>query len=146
MAVPISESALVRGALEARRPTRWWVGWLVVFLGGVIAINIAVEPAARALLGDPATGSPKAQWVELFTNAATLAVVAAWVCLKERRPFLSLGFRGTHRLASLAAASPSAPECSRWVSWSLPSPASTTPMAPPTRPAAPPRSGPSFRS
>ncbi|MFE6222415.1 CPBP family intramembrane glutamic endopeptidase [Streptomyces sp. NPDC057854] len=102
MAVPVSESALVRGAREAQRPSRWWIGWLVVFLGGVIAINIAVEPAARALLGDPATGSPKAQWVELFTNAATLAVVAAWVCLKERRPFASLGFRGTHRLASLA--------------------------------------------
>ncbi|WP_141711537.1 hypothetical protein [Jiangella alba] len=27
----ITASRLVQGATEARRPTRWWLGWIVVF-------------------------------------------------------------------------------------------------------------------
>lgn len=39
-------------------------------------------------------GSILEQVQEIFTNAATLGVIALWVIFKEKRPFSSLGFRG----------------------------------------------------
>lgn len=98
----IRESPLVEMAAEAERPTRWWVGWIVMFGFGVIGINIIVSPLYTALAGSPAEGSPLFQVGEVFTNGATLVVLALWLRFKERRPFSSIGFRGRHAVGRSA--------------------------------------------
>nr|WP_157987862.1 CPBP family intramembrane glutamic endopeptidase [Jiangella endophytica] len=45
------------------------------------------------------SGSLPAQVFEIVSNAATLLVVFAWVVWKERRPFSSVGLRGSRPLA-----------------------------------------------
>lgn len=92
----IRESPLVGYATEARRPSRWWVGWLVVLGGGVLVVNIGLGPLVSALLGSPEAGSPMSQVGEVVTNGITLVLVALWLVVKERRPFSSVGFRGSH--------------------------------------------------
>jgi len=91
----IRESPLVQGAAEAERPTRWWVGWLFAVGVGVLVANIAFGGIVSALLGSPALGSPVSQLSEVLTNGFTLVVIGLWVVRKERRPFTSLGFRGS---------------------------------------------------
>lgn len=83
--------------MEAKRPTRWWIGWPVAVLI-VVVIGTAVTGIAGAAMGDPAVGSVKAQWIELFTNGATIIVLALWIIVKEGRPFSSVGLRGRNWL------------------------------------------------
>jgi uncharacterized protein len=85
----IKQSPLVQLADEAKRPTRWWVGWIVVFGLGVMGAQI-VSVFVAAGLGI-VHGSPASEWIELVTNAVTIVVVAAWVSLKEGRRFASVG-------------------------------------------------------
>lgn len=97
----ITTSPLIEMAEEAKRPTRWWIGWPVAF-----AI-IAVGSAGGSLLGDAVLGSPEstetsAQYVEAFSFGVTLVALLLWVWLKEGRGFGSLGFRGSGWLAKLA--------------------------------------------
>lgn len=88
----IRTSPLVQEAAEAKRPSRWWLGWPIAILLVVIP-GAAVLGIANALLGNPAAGSVTSQWIELFTNGTTLILLALWVILKEGRPFVSVGLR-----------------------------------------------------
>lgn len=95
----ITSSPLIQYAEEARRPTSWWVGWIIAVGIGIIA-PFAIVPAiygavVQAVTGAPVTdGSILAQVQEIFTNGATLGILALWLTLKEKRRFSSLGFRG----------------------------------------------------
>ena len=46
-----------------------------------------------------AAGLVKAQWIELFTNGATIIVLALWIIVKEGRPFSSVGLQGLGKVA-----------------------------------------------
>lgn len=85
----IKQSPLVQLASEAKRPTRWWVGWLVAFLVGVMVIQIVSVFVTAGM--NIVHGTPAAQWAELVTNLATIVVIALWVVLKEGRRFASVG-------------------------------------------------------
>jgi uncharacterized protein len=87
--VDIKQSPLVQLASEAKRPTRWWVGWLVTFLLGVMGIQIVSVFVTAGM--NIVHGTAAAQWAELVTNLGTLAVLALWVVLKEGRRFSSVG-------------------------------------------------------
>ncbi|MBL8581159.1 MAG: CPBP family intramembrane metalloprotease [Rhizobiaceae bacterium] len=90
----IRSSALVEGANEARRSTPLVVAWLVAFgLAVIVVAQMIVDPWAWALLGYPPDGTPASEIIQLFTNGATLLVLAAWVWLWERRRFRTIGFR-----------------------------------------------------
>jgi hypothetical protein len=91
----IRESPLVEMAAEAERPTRWWVGWIVMFGFGVIGINIIVSPLYTALAGSPAEGSPLFQVGEVFTNGQP----SSWRC--------GCGSRSADRSAPSASGPPS---------------------------------------
>lgn len=95
----IRTSPLVQYAKEAKRPTSWWLGWIVALGLGIFApllvVPIVFGAVAKGMFGlDVADGSILAQVQEVFTNGATLGILALWVIFKEKRPFSSLGFRG----------------------------------------------------
>ena len=111
----IRTSPLVRGAYEAKRKTFWLLAWVIAFGVGVIVAATAVVGVGEALLGAE-NGSYAAQWVELFSNAATILVVFLWLHFYERRPFASVGFRGGGGIGRLLGASSAASSCSRYPS------------------------------
>jgi uncharacterized protein len=91
----LTSSPLVQYAAEAQRPTRWWLAWIVAIGLGIIVPMTVVPPIFAMVVGHAiAPGSILEQVQEIFTNGATLGVLALWVILKEKRPFSSLGFRG----------------------------------------------------
>lgn len=89
----VRTSPLVRMADEARRPTRWWVAWLVAVVIIVVG-GVAGQLVGEAVLGSPDEDDTAYQYVELFLFGFTLVALLAWVVLKERRGVSSLGFRG----------------------------------------------------
>lgn len=90
----IRSCALVQGATEARRKTPLVLAWLVAIgLGVIVVAQMLVDPWAWALLGYPADGTPASEVIQLFTNGATILVLAAWVWLWEGRRFRTVGFR-----------------------------------------------------
>lgn len=84
---------LVRMADEAKRPTPWWLAWMVaaaIAVGGLLVGLIG----GKALLGNPADTDSRAQFAELFAFGLIALLLISWVRLKEGRGFTSLGFRG----------------------------------------------------
>ncbi|MEQ6902082.1 type II CAAX endopeptidase family protein [Nocardioides sp. YIM 152588] len=98
----IRTSPLIQGALEARRRTHWLLAWLVAFAVGVILVYSVVMQIGLALL-DTEVEAYAGQWVELVANAATVLVLFLWLRYYERRPFSSVGFRGTAGIARFVA-------------------------------------------
>lgn len=95
----IKESPLVQAAAEARRPTPWWLGWIIAFGVGVILMQL-VWAGPKAAVG-AVSGTPLGQVFELLVTASTIAVVFLWVRFKEQRPISSIGFRGSRGVAKL---------------------------------------------
>jgi uncharacterized protein len=93
----------VQAAAGARRPTHLVVAWLVAVVANAVLVILTVHPLASALLGHPAEGSMRSQVLDLVTNGANLLVLAAWVALKEGRPFRTIGFIGSHGPRSFLA-------------------------------------------
>lgn len=90
----IRTSPLVKMADEAKRPTRWWLAWIVAIV--LIVVPGAVGSAiGTGILGNPARSDPKYQYGELFAFGVTLIGLFVWVRLKEGRKFSSLGLRGS---------------------------------------------------
>jgi membrane protease YdiL (CAAX protease family) len=89
----VRESALVEMATEAKRPTRWWLAYLVA-VGGVFLIIFSLASWAITAVVQPAAGSIGAQLVETGSFLAVFGALALWVRFKEGRPVSSLGFRG----------------------------------------------------
>jgi len=98
----IRESPLVQGAAEAERPTLWWAGWLFVVGVCVFLVSLGLGSGVNAILGNPASGSPLSQLSEMITFAIDIGIIALWVVKKERRPFSSLGFRGSKPFGRVA--------------------------------------------
>jgi uncharacterized protein len=96
----LKTSPLIRYAGEAKRPTPWWLGGIVatflVILGPMIVVMMIYPVVILAISGKPLElGSVLGQVQEIFTNAAALGVLVLWVVFKEKRPFSSVGLRGT---------------------------------------------------
>jgi membrane protease YdiL (CAAX protease family) len=91
----IKTSPLVQAASQAKRPTRWWMGWIVVFGVGVIVVESGAALLAGMVLGEPSASPVAGQIAEAVTFGSTLLVLGLWVTLKEQRPFRSVGFMGT---------------------------------------------------
>lgn len=98
----IRTSPLVAMAEEARRPTRWWSGWIVAVLILMMGATVG-QGIGSAVLGSPEPDDPIYQFEELFSFGSTLVALLMWVALKEGRPFSSLGFRGGNPVGKLAA-------------------------------------------
>ena len=93
----LKASALVQGALEAKRPTGWWLAAIFAVIGGIMvggAIGMGVYTAIIPITD----GTIPAQIGEIFSNAMSLALLWLWLRFKEVRSFSSLGFRGGGRL------------------------------------------------
>ena len=97
----IRTSPLVEMADEAKRPTRWWLGWIVAVLIVVVG-GAGGQAIGSAVLGSPEPDDPKYQFGEFFSFGFTLVALLLWVVLKEGRPFSSLGFRGGNPVGKLA--------------------------------------------
>jgi membrane protease YdiL (CAAX protease family) len=90
----IRTSPLVQMVNESKRPTRWWLAWIVaLFL--IIGISVITSPIGPAILGNPTQTDTLYQFNEAFGFGFTLLGLFLWVRLKEGRPFSSVGFRGT---------------------------------------------------
>lgn len=92
----IKSSPLVKGALEAKRSTRWYLAWLIVVPIFIILPVVGI-PSAIGLVWTVTPGSFQSQLIEILTNGVSLILLATWVIFKERRPFSSVGFRGPHK-------------------------------------------------
>jgi membrane protease YdiL (CAAX protease family) len=88
----IKTSPLVAAANQARNPTRWWVGWIVVFGVGVIGLETVTTVLTGLVVGDPGLSSGADQIGLAINFGSTLLFLALWVTLKEKRPFRSVGF------------------------------------------------------
>ncbi len=85
-------SPLVQLAARARRPSRWWLAWLVALL-----IIHFITPLGtfigRIVVGDPAATDAWYPYVDAFTALAVLLALFVWVRFKEGRPLSTVGFR-----------------------------------------------------
>ena len=85
------ESPLVRMATLARRPSRWWVAWLIALV--IIHFVAPLGTWVGRLVIDPTSTDAWFPYVEAFPTLAVLLALYLWVRLKEGRPFSTLGFR-----------------------------------------------------
>jgi uncharacterized protein len=93
--VNLKTSPLVQYADEAQRPTSWWFSWIIALGFGIVGSMLVVPILFAMVVGHPVEpGSILEQVQEIFTNGATLAILALWLIVKEKRSFSSLGFRG----------------------------------------------------
>lgn len=85
-------SQLVQMVQEARRPTPWWLAWIIVMV-----VTVVVSPYGFSLgnlvLGDPASASAWYPCVDAIAALVVLLALFLWVRLKEGRPFATVGFR-----------------------------------------------------
>ena len=85
-------SPLVQMVARARRPSRWWIAWLVALL-----IIHFITPLGAFLgtivLGDPAATDAWYPYVAAFTALTMLLTLFLWVRFKEGRPLPTVGFR-----------------------------------------------------
>lgn len=96
----IRTSPLVQMTSEAKRPTRWWLGWIVAVVI-ILAGGIGGQSLGSALLGNPQEQDTLYQFNDFFGFGATLLLLFLWVRLKEGRPFSSVGFRGHNAIGKL---------------------------------------------
>jgi hypothetical protein len=93
----LHESALVAMATEAKRPTRWWLAYLVSVVGAIMIVGLIVTTLVDQVF--PTTpGSISAQLRETAIFLGAFGALALWVRFKEGRPVRSLGFRGAGAL------------------------------------------------
>ncbi|MEZ5115582.1 MAG: CPBP family intramembrane glutamic endopeptidase [Candidatus Nanopelagicales bacterium] len=97
----IRTSPLVQMADEAKRPTSWWLAWIV---GAVMIVggSIAGDAVGSLLLGNPGHADTLFQFKEFFIFGVTLLLLFLWLRFKEGRPFSSVGFRGSNPVGKLA--------------------------------------------
>ncbi|MFF2267976.1 CPBP family intramembrane glutamic endopeptidase [Cellulosimicrobium cellulans] len=88
----VRNAPLVRDAATGRRVTRWWVAYLVVFVGAVFVVQFGVL-GALGQAWKVSAGSPAAQVQEAIACAVSILVVFAWVGWYERRHVRTVGFR-----------------------------------------------------
>lgn len=93
----LKESPLVQGAIEAKRPTSWWVAILFVVIVCIFILGAAVTLLVQ-LFYSPPPNSIGGQLIETMIMLVTFLVAATWVRFKEGRPVSSLGFRGSGAL------------------------------------------------
>lgn len=96
----IRTSPLVQGASEGVRPTRWWLGWILIAVF-VIGGQFLGSTVGSFVLGDPGKSDTKYQFLEFFSFGANLLLLWLWVRFKEGRPFSSVGFRGGRAIPKL---------------------------------------------
>ncbi len=96
----LHSSPLVEMEQEARRPTPWWLAWIIslALIVGGDALGLAL---AGPIVGTDASTQPLAQYAELFVFGIILLGLFAWVRLKEGRRFSSIGFRGPKPVGKL---------------------------------------------
>ena len=96
----IRTSPLVEMAGEAKRPTRWWLAWIVT---GLIIAGAGTGGLALGgvVLGNPSKDDTLYQFEEFSSFAFMLVALFAWVRWKEGRPFSSIGFRGSNPVGKL---------------------------------------------
>ena len=75
-----------------RRPSRWWLAWLVALLIIHFITPLGTWIGTLAL-GDPASTDVRYPYVDAFAALATVGALYLWVRLKEGRPFTTVGFR-----------------------------------------------------
>ncbi len=92
----IRNNQLVRMADEAKRPSSWWLAWImaaiIIVVGGAVGMGIG-----EAVFGDD-PASVMYQYGELFIFGLTLLGLFLWVRFKEGRSILSVGLRGAGAL------------------------------------------------
>lgn len=96
----IRTSPLVEMAGEAKRPTRWWLAWIVAGLIIVVAGTVGTS-VGTVVLGRPGEGDALYQFEEFPSFAFMLVALLAWVRWKEGRAFSSIGFRGSNPVGKL---------------------------------------------
>lgn len=96
----IRTSPLVEMTHGAKRPTRWWLGWIVAVVI-ILAGGIAGQSLGSVLLGNPQEQDTLYQFNDFFGFGATLLLLFLWVRFKEGRPFSTVGFRGRNPIGKL---------------------------------------------
>ncbi len=83
---------IIRLAGEAKRPSSWWLAWIVTIViivgGGIVGTGVGTT-----LLGEDPT-NPLHQYTELFVFGGSLLLLFLWVRFKEGRSLPTVGFRG----------------------------------------------------
>lgn len=95
-------SPLVQMTDEARRPSRWWLAWLVTMVIFVVVPPLGIA-VGNAVLGAPASTNVWYPYVGAFGALATLLVIFVWVKFKEGRAFATVGFRAERGWVRLLA-------------------------------------------
>ena len=96
----LRESPLIRMAEEARRPTSWWLSYVVFLIVGLGVTTIGVTMLLSVVM--PAKeGSFLGHAQEALTFGLGLAFVALWLRFYEGRGFSSVGFRGRGGIVKL---------------------------------------------
>jgi len=96
----IRTSPLVEMEQEAKRPSPWWLAWVIALalIVGGDALGLVV---AGPIVGTDTATQPLAQYSEVFVFGFILLGLFAWVRFKEGRPFSSIGFRGPNPVGKL---------------------------------------------
>jgi hypothetical protein len=89
----LKQSPLVAAAEAARRPTRWWLAYLVSIIGMIMIVGALIQSFLQQILTIE-EGSITAQIAEAMTFAGMLLTLVVWVRFKEGRSIKSLGFSG----------------------------------------------------
>lgn len=97
----IRSSPLVQMAEEAERPTRWWAAWLVSVVMIMIGLTVG-SGIGSVVLGSPEKDDALYQFTELFMFGTVAVLLFAWLRVKERRAFSSVGLRGANPVGKLA--------------------------------------------
>lgn len=87
----IRNNRLVRMADEAKRPSSWWLAWIMAAI--IIVAGGAIGSAIGTVVFGDDPASTTYQYAELFIFGLTLLGLFLWVRLKEGRSLASVGFR-----------------------------------------------------
>jgi uncharacterized protein len=96
----IRTSPLVTMASEAKRPTPWWLAWIIAAII-IIAGGAGGDALGSMILGNPAKTDTRYQFIEIFSFGGSLLLLWLWVRFKEGRKFSSVGFRGPKPIGKL---------------------------------------------
>lgn len=87
----LQESPLVSAAAAARRPTRWWLAYLISMPVLLIVVG-AIALIASSLLVPLGDRGIAGQFAEAFNSIVMFLALFLWVRYKEGGPVRSLGF------------------------------------------------------